>query len=165
MEVLNPLNSMLVIFLLQINFEIEQTNVLHNANLAESQEGMQLDILASSEVVRQAVKRYFEPDDQPANIKKSKKPTADTNRQIIPKLSPGLQAKFSRLPSAGSVLSIDSGKITPWNTYPQSSHGGSSSSTANPNSQSEVVPASGVVPKKNASGDQIKQDVPMDEDG
>ena len=48
--------------------EIEQPNVLHNANLAESQEGMQLDILASSEGVKLAVKRYFEPDDQPVTI-------------------------------------------------------------------------------------------------
>ena len=118
---------------------------------------MQLDILASSEVVKLAVKRYFEPDDQPVIIKKLKKPTTDPNRQFIPKLSPGLQAKFNRLPSAGGVLLIDTGKITPWNTYPPSSYGGSSSSTAiNPLSHSEVVPA---------PDNQVKQDAPMDEDG
>ena len=132
--------------------EIEQTSVLHMADLAESQGGTQIDILADSEAVNLAVKRYFEPDDQPVLTKKAKKPTTDHNRQFIPKLSPGLQAKFNRLPSAGGVLLIDTGKVTPWSTHPSTSYGGSSSSTAiQPLSLSEVVP--------------VKQDATMDEDG
>ena len=49
-----------VIFSIANQPETEQPNVLPNANLAELQDGMQVDILANSQVVRQAVKRFFE---------------------------------------------------------------------------------------------------------
>ena len=91
------------------------------ADLAESQGGTQIDIHADSKAVNLAVKRYFEPDDQPVLTKKAKKPKNDFIRQFIPKLSPGLQAKFNRLPSAGGVLLIDTGKVTMWKTHPSTS--------------------------------------------
>ena len=112
-------------------------------------------MLATSTRARQAVKRYFELDDQPT-IKKTKKSVADTNRLFIPKLSPGLQAKSNHILSSGGVLSRNTGMITPWNTYPPSSYGGSSSSTPNAYAITQATVAADI---------RLPQDAPMVEDG
>ena len=142
----------------------ERTSTLHNADMTGV--GAQVDLLAESSAVNLAVKRYFEPDPNVAVTKRVKKPKTDLNRQFIPKLSPSLKAKFNRLPSAGGVMLIHSGKVTefastcqntkpkvtPWNTHPSTSYGGSSSSAAN-----QHIPFPEVVP--------VNQDATMDEDG
>ena len=92
--------------------DTDHSVVLPTADMDESHVDRQGDCLSTSLIARQAVKRYYELDDQPAIIKKARKLVTDPNRLFILKVSPGLQAKFSRLPSAGGVLTINAGTYT-----------------------------------------------------
>ena len=63
------------------------------------------------------------------------------DRQVIRRLSPILLARFSHLPRNGGTISRSDGTIIPWNTFPPSTYGGSSSSNALPTSVTEMEPA------------------------
>ena len=93
----------------------------------------------------------------PETSKSVKKPKVDPNRQVIPKLSAKLQAKFAHLPSAGGSMKRNSDTITPFTTFPQATYGGSSSS-----SNRVTTAASALLASARAEVAQVMPDVAAD---
>ena len=99
------------------------------------------------------VKRYLDDPNQKLLSNKQKKMMPADDRQVIPRLSPILLARFSHLPRNGGTVSRTKGTIIPWNTFPHSTHGGSSSSNALPTSITEVEPANHLSIQQSSSMD------------
>ena len=77
-----------------------------------------------------SLKREHEPDEALVPVPKVKFAKLYADRQLIPKLSPSLLAKFSHLPSTGGTKKRNSGEIssfTPFSTFPLANHEDSSS--------------------------------------
>ena len=129
------------------------TSVLPIADTDETQHERQGDLLDESIRVGEAVKRYLDDPNQQIVSKKQAKVTPDHDRQVIPRLSPILLARFSHLPRNGGTISRSDGTIIPWSTFPPSTYGGSSSSNALPTSLAEMEPANPTTTQQSSTMD------------
>ena len=119
----------------------------------ETQHERQGDFLKESVRVGGVVKRYLDDPNQQLLSNKQKKMIPDDDRQVIPRLSPILLVRFSHLPRNGGTISRSDATIRPWNTFPPSTCGGSSSSNALPTSLEEMEPANPTTTQQSSTMD------------